>query len=252
MTEPRRIALLADVHANREALAACLDHASRLAVDRYVFLGDLVGYGADPAWVLNLVMELAEQGASVVLGNHDAAVVGDNRSRIMHVDARRVVDWTRSQLDQTHMQFLAGLPLSTTNSELLFVHANAWALGQWEYITSPFAAARSLAATRCRITFCGHVHKSIMYHLGPNGRVTEFSPAPEVALPLSGTGGWLINPGSVGQPRDGNPAASYAIHDTVKSSLIYFRVPYDTTAAAQKIRQAGLPGWLASRLLEGI
>jgi len=244
------IALLADLHANREALATCLAHAERSRAERYAFLGDLVGYGADPGWVLDTVMSFVERGAIAVLGNHDAAVL-HGPHQTMNADAQKVIAWTRAHLTELQMEFLAALPLQAEDGERLYVHANAWAPDRWEYITGAFEAKRSITATHRRYTFCGHVHQPALYHMGTNGHAAAFTPIPGTAIPLGPQRRWLAIPGSVGQPRDGVPAACYALFDTARGVLTYFRVPYDFAAAASKIRSAGLPKRFVVLLEEG-
>jgi diadenosine tetraphosphatase ApaH/serine/threonine PP2A family protein phosphatase len=246
-----RIALLADVHANREALEACLRHARSVGVEQYVFLGDLVGYGADPEWVLDTAIEYSRQGALVVLGNHDAAVC-TGPERTMHEDAQAVSAWMRSRITPAQREFLAGLPLSRERSDSLFVHANAWKPGGWEYVATATEARRSLDATLCRFTFCGHLHVPALYHQGSTGRVALFTPVAGVGIPLGAHHRWLAVLGAVGQPRDGNPAASYAVHDLARRELTFHRVPYDVESAARKIHEAGLPSWLGTRLETGL
>jgi len=239
-----------DVHANQEALSACLDHAAERGADRYVFLGDIVGYGADPAWVVDHVRGLIERGGAAVLGNHDLAVTSEP-GRQMHPDARRVVEWTRDHLSESQREFLAGLPLRIEEQDRLFVHANAWAPRDWEYIREPFDAGRSLGATRCRLTFCGHTHEPSLYHMSAGGRVSRFQPVAGTEIPLGQLRRWLVIPGSVGQPRDGNPASCYALYDDSRVSVTFFRVPYDHEEAARKIRAAGLPEIFGARLTVG-
>jgi diadenosine tetraphosphatase ApaH/serine/threonine PP2A family protein phosphatase len=245
-----RIAVLTDVHANREAFAACLAHARHSKVERYAFLGDLVGYGADPGWVMDTVIDFAGRGAVVVLGNHDAAVL-HGPLKTMNPDAQKVIVWTRAQLTATQTEFLAGLPLQVEDGERLFVHANAWAPERWQYILGTFEARSSMAATRCRYTFCGHVHEPALYHMGADWRAAVFNPVAGTGIPLSSQRRWLAIPGSVGQPRDGTPAACYAQFDTGTNTLTYFRVPYDFATAARKIREAGLPERFVVLLQEG-
>jgi diadenosine tetraphosphatase ApaH/serine/threonine PP2A family protein phosphatase len=245
-----RIAILSDIHANREALAACLEHARRSNPDRYVFLGDLVGYGADPGWVVDTVMSLVERGGVAVLGNHDLAVTM-GPAPLMHSDAQRAIEWTRGQLSEAQLEFLASLPLTAEEEGRLYVHANAWAPQDWEYITGVFDAERSLRATSSRLTFCGHVHEPTLYHMTAIGRVFGFIPVAGIGIPLSSPRRWLAIPGSAGQPRDGNPAAGYALFDDATNVLTYFRVPYDVETAARKIHEAGLPLSLGLRLQVG-
>ena len=248
--EGSRLALFADVHANREALAACLAHSRGQGYDRAVFLGDLVGYCADPRWVLDEVVKRAGQGDIVLLGNHDDAVARGPQET-MNPDAARAASWTREQLDPAQLEFLAALPLTSEDADLLFVHANAWAPGGWEYLTSADGARRHLAATQRRYTFFGHVHEPALYHQGSSGRLGMFTPGPGVAIPLGPLRRWVANPGSVGQPRDGVPAACYAIYDASRRLLEYHRVPFDAGATAAKIRAAGLPQRFGSRLETG-
>jgi len=246
-----RIAILTDLHANREAVSACLAHAEDRGAVQYAFLGDLVGYGADPAWVLDTVMEYVSRGAWVVQGNHDVAVVAETRKH-MNPDARQVVEWTRAQLSEQHLAFLRGLPLTREHGDILFVHASAAQPEQWEYITGTIEAVKSMHATKKRITFCGHVHEPALYNLTPTGKIMVFTPAPETGIPLSTQRRWLAIPGAAGQPRDGNPAACYALFDDASNELTYFRVPYDYHAAADKILSAGLPQKIGKRLEQGI
>lgn len=243
------IALLTDLHGNREALDACLAHVQRMRPDRYVFLGDYVGYGADPGYVVDLVRDYVARGAVALRGNHDDAVVG-SAAGMNHV-AREAIAWTRSELNESQRRFLAGLPFTQEEGERLFVHANVVAPRGWGYVTDRLEAARSLAATPCRTVFCGHLHVPGVYHMAPNGLIGEFTPVDGVPIRLSPEGRWLAVLGSVGQPRDRNPAACYALLDDRKGELTTIRVAYDVTRAANKIRDAGLPPRLAARLLEG-
>lgn len=244
------IAILTDIHANREAMIACLAHAQERNAQRYAFLGDLVGYGADPGWVVDTVMDHVERGAIAVQGNHDAAVT-KAPSKNMNPQAREVVEWTRAQLNEKQLAFLDTLPLTQESSNCLYVHASAADPKSWEYITGVMEAVKSMHATRCRITFAGHVHEPALYNLSPTGKVSSFVPTGDSSIPLGTQRRWLVLPGSVGQPRDGNPAACYALFDDTTHELTYFRVPYDYETTAAKIRHAGLPQSIGSRLEHG-
>ncbi len=245
-----KLALFADVHANLEALEACLEHAEEQGADRLAFLGDLVGYGADPAPVLELVAARAAAGAVLVRGNHDAAVVSANADT-MNRSAGAAVDWTRQQLDARQLAFLAALPLIVQQERICFVHASASRPADWTYVDDARLAAGSLAATDATWVFSGHVHAQALYHLAPAGHALPFRPVPGVAIPVPAHRRWLALAGSVGQPRDGNTAAGYAIFDTGRATLTFHRVPYDWPRAAAKIRAAGLPEFLALRLERG-
>jgi len=245
-----RTAILSDLHANREALEAVLEHANGQAIDSFVLLGDFVGYGADPAWVVERVRERVATGAIAVQGNHDLATV-QGAAADMRPEPRQVIEWTRGQLDDAQIDFLAGLPLRERSGDCLYVHANAWDPGGFAYVLERPDAARSLQATDARVTFCGHVHEARLYHLAAAGRVADFLPTPGVPVPLPPWRQWLVVAGSVGQPRDGDPAACYAVHDHAQGTVTWWRVPYDHEAAAAKIRAAGLPAGLADRLAHG-
>ncbi len=245
-----KIAVITDLHANRESVQAVLDHAAGQGAERHAFVGDFVGYGADPAWVVDTVRELVRQGGWAVQGNHDAAVV-QGASPQMRPDARRVIEWTRSQLDDEQLRFLAELPYTQEFGEALFVHANAYNPPGWDYIQGRMEATRSMLATRSRITFCGHMHDPRLYHLSGVGKTADFRPVPGEPIPLLGTRRWLVVPGSAGQPRDGDPAAGYALYNLDAAEVTYWRVPYDVERAAAKIRAADLPLSLANRLVDG-
>ncbi|MCZ8077079.1 MAG: metallophosphoesterase family protein, partial [Paucibacter sp.] len=235
-----KIALISDIHSNAQAFAAVLEHAQAQGVSDYALLGDFVGYGGDPAWVVDKVAELVAQGAVAVMGNHDAAVV-QGSSSTMREDARLAVEWTHARLNPAQLEFLSKLPLSITREDRLYVHANAFDPAGYEYIQGRLEAMRSLHATECRYTFCGHMHEPMLYHLSLTGKAGEFTPAEGVSIPLLPNRQWLTIPGSCGQPRDGNPAACYAIFDSAASELSFVLGAYDAEAAADQIRGAGLP-----------
>jgi len=245
-----RIALLSDIHANREAFEACLGDAARRGAQRLVLLGDLVGYGGDPGWVLARARELATDGAILLKGNHDEAAVSDRRG--MTSDAAAAAAWTRTVLDAEAKRFLADLPLEVEEADRLYVHAGAFQPERWHYVRDAEEARRSLQATAARIVLCGHVHVPALYGLTATAKLVPFRPVAEVPVPLAAPRRWLAVLGAVGQPRDGNPAAAYAMLDTATSALTTHRVPYDIAAAMARIRAAGLPDWLAERLAQGV
>jgi diadenosine tetraphosphatase ApaH/serine/threonine PP2A family protein phosphatase len=243
------IALFADIHANRQAFSACLAQARNQGAQRIVLLGDYVGYGADPEWAVTTVMELADKGAVTVLGNHDSAVASPHEQ--MNLEAQIVIEWTRGELGASERQFLAGLPLTVNDGERLYVLSEASNPPAWIYVMSTVEASHSLALNPAQITFCGHVHQPAVYSMSATAKMTAFTPTTGSAVPLLQGRRWLVVLGSVGQPRDGNPAASYAMLDTDKRELTYCRAPYDIEQAAAAIRKKGLPVWLANRLFLG-
>lgn len=244
-----RIALMSDIHANREAFEACLRDVRTRGTDRLVFLGDYVGYGADPAWVVDTVMELVAGGAIAVMGNHDHAVSYLHED--LNEDAEVAMSWTRGQLGPEAREFLANLPMRFEDDMRLYVHANVQTSRRWHYVDSPQAAGRALESCRAQTIFCGHLHVPTLYGITATGKIASFRPVSGVAIPLPRHRRRLAVLGAVGQPRDGNPAASYTLLDTDKSEITYLRVPYDAEAAAAKIREAGLPDNLAERLGKG-
>jgi len=244
-----RIALMADVHGNLEALQACLAHAAAQRAERLVFLGDLVGYGADPEAVVEIVAGRVGKGARAILGNHDEAIARGGAR--MNAEAATAIAWTRNMLGAEARRFLAGLPLAIEEDGRLYVHAEASAPHRWHYVRDGETARHSIAATAAQATFCGHVHVPAIYGLSSTDKLASLRPTPGVAVPLLRSRRWLVVLGAVGQPRDRNPAAAYATLDAVSGELTTHRVPYDVERAAAKIRAAGLPPRLAARLLAG-
>ena len=249
-----RLALLSDIHANRQALDACLAHAQAAGAECLAFLGDLVGYGGDPAYVVQRVMELAAQGALVVKGNHDgyaADAAGDGKTL-----GQAGALWTQEQLSAAQRRFLAELPLTLHQPPLLLVHASAAAPERWHYVETPLLAALSLDAAceppvggpDVHYVFGGHVHRQTLYYRGGTGKLMPFTPTPGVPIPVPRHRRWLATVGSVGQPRDGRGDAMYALFDDAAQQLTFHRVPYDAAAAAQAIRATPMPPFFADRL----
>ena len=246
-----KLALFADIHSNLEALTACLEHAARLGAERHAFLGDLVGYGADPVAVLDLIAEHAARGAFVVLGNHDAAALGRS-VKGLNSAALAAIDWTQECLGERQRAFLAALPLSVRHEGVLLVHASAAAPERWDYITGARQAAQSMRAADAQLIFCGHVHEQRLYYMGADAKPMPFRPVPGTPIPTAKHRQWLAIVGSTGQPRDRNNAACWALADLERARLTFFRVTYDHARAAEKIRAAGLPERLARRLERGV
>lgn len=253
------LALLSDIHANVQALDACLAHARAQGASRFALLGDLVGYGADPGPVLDRVMALAQAGAVVLQGNHDELAAADAPGASPGGEPRTLDQaaavWTRGQLNAPQRQFLQQLPLTAQVGECLLVHAGADAPQRWHYVDDARSAGASLDAGLqlggVRLVFGGHVHHQSLYYRGAGRGLMAFAPTPGVAIPLSRSRQWIATIGSVGQPRDGDPRAMYAMFDPAQARLCFFRVGYDYPAAAAAIRRAGQPEFFARRLEEG-
>ncbi len=245
-----RIALFADIHANRQAFQACLRAADEAGAKQSVLLGDLVGYGADPAWCVERAMGLAEKGAILVQGNHDAAAAGAKES--MSRPAGEAMDFTRAQLSEAQRRFLSNLPLTASDGNRCYVHADASAPQRWNYVLDGEDAGRHFDACPAQASFCGHVHIPALYSRAPGGKaVNHFAPIADNPLPLLPQRRWFAVAGSVGQPRDGDPAAAWCLLDTATNELRFMRTAYDIEAAQAAIRAAGLPEALATRLARG-
>lgn len=244
-----RIALFSDIHANREAFEACLGHAAEMSAERYIFLGDYVGYGADPEWVIDRIADYVASGAIALLGNHDAAIFQNDVD--MNDVARAAIDWTRPRLNARQKAFLQNLPLQEREGDALYVHASADTPAAWHYVTDASAARRAFEATQARLIFCGHVHVPCIYRITATAKVVEFTPADATPIELSPMWRWLNVIGAVGQPRDRIAAAAYAMFDTARNTIAHHRVPYDAASAAAKICATDLPDVLAARLLQG-
>ena len=248
-----RLALMSDIHGNIQALDACLDHARAQRTDRFAFLGDLVGYGADPGAVVERLKPLLEEGAIVLKGNHDEMAV--NPPAVVTNIGNSTATWTHSQLNASQRAWLDALPLSAQFDKVLLVHASADGPELWRYVYDERAATASLdAATQTpgvHYVFGGHVHEQSLYYRGSTSSLMKFTPKPGVAVPVPPHRQWLSTVGSVGQPRDGKPESMYALLDTDRWQLSFHRVAYDHDAAAWAIRSAGLPDFFADRLERG-
>ncbi len=239
-----RIAILSDIHANLPALDAVL--AAIGAVDAVWHLGDVVGYGPHPDEV---VAQLGAVGAMGVRGNHDAAALDPGMAEWFNPDARRAIEWTARRISPATRTWLAGLPERREIDGLTLVHGSPRD-PTWEYITTAPDARSNLAAFATPHLLFGHTHVPVAYR-DVGGRMETLSPADGSSLMLEGRR-TLANPGSVGQPRDGDPRASAMILDTATSTLAWHRVVYPIASTQAAIRAAGLPGWLADRLERGI
>ena len=248
-----RLALMSDIHGNIQALDACLQHAQAQRAERFAFLGDMVGYGADPGAVVERIMQLAREGATVLKGNHDDMAVRPP-AEVTNI-GNSTATWTHSQLDASQRAWLDALPLTAQLDKILLVHASVDGPELWRYVYDERAATASLDAASTwpdvRYVFGGHVHEQSLYYRGSTASLMKFKPQPGVAVPVPPHRQWLSTVGSVGQPRDGKPEAMYAVLDTGRWQLSFHRVAYDHDAAAWAIRAAGLPDFFADRLERG-
>ena len=195
-------------------------------------------------------MGLVDGGAVAVRGNHDDAIGTPTES--MNAEAQAAIEWTRGRLSAAQRRFLAELlPLTLQGGRSPLRSFRSQQSRRWRYVQSTSDAARSIVATAAHVTFCGHIHQPALYSMSSAAKMTSFVPTSGVPVQLLPGRRWLAVLGSVGQPRDGDPAASFAMFDTNSREITYCRVPYDVEAAATRIRENGLPLWLADRLLVG-
>jgi diadenosine tetraphosphatase ApaH/serine/threonine PP2A family protein phosphatase len=245
-----RIGLIADVHGNREAFDAVLAALAHDGVDRIALLGDFVGYGADPVYVVERVAALVAGGALAVKGDYDVAAVS-GRLDAVNDYAAATLRWTRERLSPEHVAFLDGLPLTAAEGERFYVHASAADPAGWRSLDEPHAAEAAIAASGRRVTLCGHLHRPRAFSQAPGHAAAAFTPTTDAPTPLLAARKWLAVIGACGQPRDEIPTAPYAVIDEATRSLLFRRAAYDVEMTARKIRAAGLPQILAARLFVG-
>ena len=238
-----RIAVLSDIHSNLVALDAVLAHLG--SVDAIWQLGDVVGYGPDPDGV---VARLAEVGAVGVRGNHDAAAVGGSEIEWFNPDARAAIEWTRTRISANTKAWLEDLPERLVETDYTLVHGSPRE-PLWEYITSSPVARANLTFVTTRFALHGHTHLPIVW-AEEDGRIVSIAPGDGSTFTLDGRA--LLNPGSVGQPRDGIPESSCMVIDSDRDLVTWHRVPYDIEAVQAAMRDAGLPTRLVERLSYGI
>jgi len=239
-----RYAILSDIHGNLEALRAVLADAGDRA-DAFLCLGDVVGYGADPGPCVDLV---AERCAAVVAGNHERAVAGLMALDRFNPAARAAAEWTRERLHPDAAAWLAALPLVREVADATLVHASPSQPDEWDYLIFPEDGFAVFGAFATRACFVGHSHVPRAWAQGSWGHDHEPMPS---AVTFEAGCRYVVNVGSVGQPRDHDPRAAYAVWDLEARRLEIRRVPYDVAAARAKIVEAGLPRFLAERLAAG-
>ncbi len=243
-----RYGILGDIHANLSALRAVLDRLQTERVDRVISVGDVVGYGAAPRECIALVRDI---GAVVVKGNHDAACVGEIDVRYFNNYARDAVRWTQSVVTESDCEWLASLPMIANLDHCSVGHGTYFRPELFDYIQSTTDADPSLDAMVLPVCFVGHTHVPVtLMRLKDDPLRTAYTIDPEIDLSESARA--LINVGSVGQPRDEDPRAAYAVYDSELDRAWIKRVAYDIDEEARRIRSAGLPTVLADRLFLGV
>jgi diadenosine tetraphosphatase ApaH/serine/threonine PP2A family protein phosphatase len=244
-----RVAVLSDVHSNQPALEAVLAAIDAAAVEELWCLGDVVGYGAQPDACADLVRERCDV---CLVGNHDLAVLGGLDISSFSEGAAAAVEWTRKEAGEATIEFLRGLEPAGARAGIDLFHASPRD-PIWEYVLSTDQAEAGLDAQEERIALIGHSHVALFFCRPEPARAgeTQGAQAGDGALLSLETSAWLLNPGSVGQPRDGDHRAAWMELDTEAWTARFHRVPYDVARAAEAILAAGLPSQLAERLEVG-
>lgn len=236
-----RIAIFSDIHANLEALGAVLADAKEQNCDNYICLGDVVGYNADPSACLDIIREM---GCPVVKGNHDMDCGHDTSLEMMNPVAAEALQWTREQLTPDQRKWLARLRMVRQVQDFSIVHSTLDQPTSWNYVTNKFDAIANFTYQVSPVCFYGHTHVPRIF-IRDQKQVKE---APAESIQIEEGKKYFINTGSVGQPRDGDWRASYAIYELTTHTINFRRIEYDLETAQQKILDAGLPESLAERI----
>ena len=245
-----RYLVLTDIHANLEALDACIGDARDRRCDQTLVLGDLVGYGADPNGVIDRVLEL--KPTAIVRGNHDKVACGLEQAEGFNAVAKSAAKWTLDVLTPEYRDWLANLPQGPTQVDDFVEICHGAPFDEDAYIFDELDALRALKVSTRPLCLFGHTHYPITFELSNESIDTVgSSPEPETHVQMRDGCKYLINPGSVGQPRDGDPRAAYAIVDTTERRVELLRAPYNVEEAQAKVVRAGLPEVLAQRLAVG-
>lgn len=245
-----RIGILGDIHGNMEALTSVVAAMRAEGIDEWVQVGDLVGYGPQPSECIDLVRDL---GCTVCMGNHDAAVLDILDTAYFNNFARQAVEWTRTQLRPQDFEYLRSLQLVVRKELYTVVHGTLQMPDQFGYVISPVEARDSLQLQETFLCFVGHSHVPAIYLMNDRQqRTLDVIYEPQAEVPVGDYLHVLMNVGSVGQPRDEDPRAAYAIYDTETKIASIRRVEYDIASVQAKIRRAGLPEMLANRLALGV
>ncbi len=245
-----RYAVISDIHANLEALSACIKEIDRLRIDRIVSCGDIVGYNSNPNECIDIIRE---RKIISVMGNHDARAAGLQEPDNFNLQASTAIRWTRNALTRENSEFLKGLPASAVvDKRFLIFHGcvddyDRYILGARDAMENFRIIGERAEFKDIKIRFYGHTHVPIAYMLVDNAVVMNTDDSFKIKKGVA----CLINPGGLGQPRDRDPRASFAIYDAGKSTITFHRVDYDIQGTAEKIIAAGLPERIAERLKLG-
>lgn len=241
-----RYGLISDIHSNLEALQAVLDSISKDKISEYLCVGDIVGYGADPGPCIRVVKSL--ECKALIAGNHDWGVLGLLGLEWFNEYAKDAAVWTTSVLNQDELDYLKSFKLTYEAKKFTLVHGSLEIPEEFHYILNGEDAYFTMKLMKTPICFVGHSHVAGIFY-SDNSKV-RYTTEPRIKIDYHRK--YVINIGSIGQPRDGNPRASYVIYDDEDDTIEIKRVAYDIKSAQEKILKAGLPNWLASRLARGM
>lgn len=239
--------LFSDIHGNLEALSVVLAQIKEVAPDKIICLGDVVGYGPNPNECVQLVHEHAE---ITIMGNHDHAVLGQTDITYFNQYAKMAVQWTQGAITDANLAILREYPFSRSTGDILFVHSTPVNPERWDYIFNPLEGRYYLQHLREQICFIGHSHQPVFFEQNERGDVA-YDRKPELSVTVREGCKYIVNVGSVGQPRDGNPNTSFAVYDTEQQTIQVRRLPYDIEATQRKMMEAKLPQFLVERLAHG-
>ncbi len=237
-----RIGIISDIHSNLEALKTVLESAEMQNIDEYICLGDIVGYGANPNECIDMVKELTSR---IIAGNHDFGVCNLTDTSYFNDVARKAIEWTKKVIRKENMDFLKSLPLVMEYQNIFFVHSTPSFPDEWNYVLSMYDAMKEFNFFENPICFVGHSHQPVIFSINPDN---EIGSSIDDSLVLKNRKRYIVNAGSVGQPRDGNSKASFLVYDNEKKSVTFSRIEYDVKKTQTKILDAGLPPFLAQRL----
>lgn len=243
-----RYAIISDIHSNLEALQSVLNKIEDEKVDKIVCLGDIVGYGPNP----NECLALVQQHCEIILtGNHDFACIESSELFYFNNFAKEAIEWTVNELPPEHLTFIAKLPFVGEIEDYYLVHSNPHDPRSWDYILYLDEAIYNFSKFTNKICFIGHSHYPVIYLEYFDNNRLKYNLKNDTKIQLYQNNRYIINVGSVGQPRDGNPAAAFGIVDTSRQTYQLVRVEYDINKIYQKMMSGGLPQFLAERLFTG-
>lgn len=241
--------ILSDIHSNHEALSAVLARVKRKRWDKVVFLGDLVGYGANPNQTVDMVRALKPLQA--IRGNHDKVCSGIENGEMFNRVALQAAQWTQQRLTKSNLEWLYRLPEGPTVVDGAFAISHGTPIDEDAYIFGEIEALNVFRQTAFPLCFFGHSHFPVVFGLSPDAIHTVLTTSPTFRIRLEPGMRYLVNPGSIGQPRDGSPLASFGMYDSDAKTVTIYRVPYRVERTQKKILDAGLPAPLADRLALG-